>query len=437
MNWLSRLTLASLALVAGSAVQAASLEAQMSERIKQSQAQLARTERTVTNEQNKLTKQLNALERDVITLRKESEAARRLADERNLSLDQLQGRLKEWSAQNNYQLNLIQQYLRSQGAELGQESTLDDKTLQLLRTSAQVENWLTPHWQSRDVVLPSGDIRSLKQLDTGPLHWALDGASAYRVAEQEGEWQVLEALSPESSSALTSVQQTGNGSIRFDPSLNTQANAPSESLLEHVERGGLWAMPILLFALVALVIAILKAVQLLRLPAVRQISKNGVVKLLQGQGDALPKGSMQARLLELAQHSDSAAERDDQLLLQLGQDRHQLEKRLTAVAVTASVAPLLGLLGTVSGMIETFRMMTLFGSGNPEVVSGGIAQALITTELGLVVAIPALVIHSLLSRRAKSYYQQLENFALVLASDEQVIKPEQGAASSDAVAQPA
>ena len=205
MNWLSRLTLASLALVAGSAVQAASLEAQMSERIKQSQAQLARTERTVTNEQNKLTTQLNTLERDVIALRKESEAARRLADERNLSLDQLQGRLKEWSAQNNYQLNLIQQYLRSQGAELGQESTLDDKTLQLLRTSAQVENWLTPHWQSRDVVLPSGDIRSLKQLDTGPLHWALDGASAYRVAEQEGEWQVLEALSPESSSALTSV----------------------------------------------------------------------------------------------------------------------------------------------------------------------------------------------------------------------------------------
>jgi len=59
--------------------------------------------------------------------------------------------------------------------------------------------------------------------------------------------------------------------------------------------------------------------------------------------------------------------------------------------------------------------MTLFGSGDPEVVSGGIAQALITTELGLVVAIPALVLNALLSRKAKAYYSQLEGFALQLS----------------------
>ena len=89
-----------------------------------------------------------------------------------------------------------------------------------------------------------------------------------------------------------------------------------------------------------------------------------------------------------------------------------LDARLGAIAVTAAVAPLLGLLGTVSGMIETFNMMTLFGSGDPQVVSGGIAQALITTELGLVVAIPALVLHALLSRKARNYYHQLEALAL-------------------------
>ena len=103
---------------------------------------------------------------------------------------------------------------------------------------------------------------------------------------------------------------------------------------------------------------------------------------------------------------------------QLQQDRQTLDKWINAVAVTAAVAPLLGLLGTVSGMIETFRMMTSFGSSDPEVISGGIAKALVTTELGLIVAIPALILNALLSRKARQYYTELENFALILSGDE-------------------
>jgi len=89
----------------------------------------------------------------------------------------------------------------------------------------------------------------------------------------------------------------------------------------------------------------------------------------------------------------------------------------------AAVSPLLGLLGTVSGMIETFKMMTLFGSGDPEVVSGGIAQALVTTELGLVVAIPALILNAVLSRKAKSYYAELENFAILISKQDELPAP--------------
>jgi biopolymer transport protein ExbB len=71
-------------------------------------------------------------------------------------------------------------------------------------------------------------------------------------------------------------------------------------------------------------------------------------------------------------------------------------------------------------MIETFKMMTLFGSGDPEVVSGGIAQALVTTELGLVVAIPALILNALLSRRAKTYYNELESFAVLISKSDEL-----------------
>ena len=108
----------------------------------------------------------------------------------------------------------------------------------------------------------------------------------------------------------------------------------------------------------------------------------------------------------------------DELFSALQQDKIKLEKYNGTIAVTAAVAPLLGLLGTVSGMIETFRMMTAFGSSDPEVISGGIAKALVTTELGLVVAIPALILNAVLSRKARHYYEELESFALVLSNDE-------------------
>jgi biopolymer transport protein ExbB len=94
---------------------------------------------------------------------------------------------------------------------------------------------------------------------------------------------------------------------------------------------------------------------------------------------------------------------------------HELERYLGPLGTIAAISPLLGLLGTVSGMITTFKAMTLFGAGDANVVSGGIAEALITTELGLVVAIPALLAHALMSRRVKTYFAQLENDAVHLS----------------------
>ncbi|RZA05465.1 MAG: MotA/TolQ/ExbB proton channel family protein, partial [Moraxellaceae bacterium] len=85
------------------------------------------------------------------------------------------------------------------------------------------------------------------------------------------------------------------------------------------------------------------------------------------------------------------------------------------VATSAAVAPLLGLLGTVSGMINTFKMMTIFGSGDVSTVSGGISEALITTELGLIVAVPSLVISAILTRQIKTYSHAMENFAIKIS----------------------
>ena len=89
----------------------------------------------------------------------------------------------------------------------------------------------------------------------------------------------------------------------------------------------------------------------------------------------------------------------------------KLERGQSVVKLLAGVAPLLGLLGTVTGMIATFQAITLFGTGDPKLMADGISQALVTTVLGLVVAIPLLFLHSLLSARSRSLVRILDEQA--------------------------
>jgi biopolymer transport protein ExbB len=78
-----------------------------------------------------------------------------------------------------------------------------------------------------------------------------------------------------------------------------------------------------------------------------------------------------------------------------------LTKGLLFIKVVSVVAPLMGLLGTVTGMIKTFQVITLYGAGDPKLMAGGISQALMTTVLGLVVAIPMVLIHTLVSGQSR------------------------------------
>lgn len=85
-----------------------------------------------------------------------------------------------------------------------------------------------------------------------------------------------------------------------------------------------------------------------------------------------------------------------------------LENSLTLLKIIAAVAPLLGLLGTVTGMILTFQAITIFGAGDPKAMAGGISSALVTTVLGLCVAIPTLLLHTVVNGRSKKIMHVLE-----------------------------
>ena len=111
----------------------------------------------------------------------------------------------------------------------------------------------------------------------------------------------------------------------------------------------------------------------------------------------------------------------ESLELKLGEailrERAPLEKHLTLIKIIAVIAPLLGLLGTVTGMINTFQTITLFGTGDPKLMAGGISQALVTTVLGLSVAIPVVFFHTLANTRSKAVLSVLEEQSTGLVAE--------------------
>ncbi len=91
--------------------------------------------------------------------------------------------------------------------------------------------------------------------------------------------------------------------------------------------------------------------------------------------------------------------------------RPEAERFLPFLAITVVASPLLGLLGTVVGMIRTFALITIYGTGDPRALSSGISEALITTEFGLMVAIPILIVHSVFTRMIRSRSGDMERVA--------------------------
>jgi len=92
-----------------------------------------------------------------------------------------------------------------------------------------------------------------------------------------------------------------------------------------------------------------------------------------------------------------------------------VQQHIGLISLLATVAPLLGLLGTVSGMITTFSVIAEFGTGNAKALAGGISEALLTTQAGLVIAVPGLFICTFLARRANDLLQRMQRFCLMIS----------------------
>lgn len=432
-------TIASVALLTIASAALADLDdvrAELTRNIQTAQRELSAVEASVARERGDLAQKLAAAQNRVLDLRERAVAARRLADEQTLSLQQIETRLGEWREQSRFQSNLLAGFLDKTGrrllSEQGEIDLRSDLTILSEHLNAQ-EGRLYPRWKQGRVVLPDGQLADGDILSIGPVGWFHRGEPEQSgLVRKDGDMARVSLLfSGAAEAGIEELHRGSTGVVTFDPTLTRALllAETQEGVWQHLRRGGFWAIPIVLFGLFASTIAVLKAVSLYRLPIPVPALAERVQSALARGGDAAQTVAAQIQgpqgeLVRIAIGAESQEARDDRLHGTLLQQRIRLERWLSAIALTASVSPLLGLLGTVSGMIATFQAMSLFGAGDASAVSGGVGEALINTELGLVVAIPALLAHALLSRKAKSYLSQLESDAVNLSR----LSPPSGAA---------
>ncbi|MBL0523090.1 MotA/TolQ/ExbB proton channel family protein [Aeromonas enteropelogenes] len=232
--------------------------------------------------------------------------------------------------------------------------------------------------------------------------FALFGDTGFLQPTAEGLSPVL-GLPGNVHSELASYQGQEGEALPLDPSHGTllEMLAQTPTFWQKVLQGGQVGGIIVLLALIGLGIAAVRLWTLTReLTLVRRQLKQGEYHADNALG----------RVLTVAdQHPELSMEtlelRLDEAILQ---ETPRLERGIGMVKVIAAIAPMLGLLGTVTGMIGTFQAITQFGTGDPKIMAGGISMALVTTVQGLVAAIPLILAHSLLQSRFSELSNVLE-----------------------------
>ncbi|WP_339722779.1 MotA/TolQ/ExbB proton channel family protein [uncultured Paraglaciecola sp.] len=259
-----------------------------------------------------------------------------------------------------------------------------------------------------DVIEAGGNKVSKEVLRVGPFALAADGkyldyngttgSIAELVRQPAGRYGDSAAALQNSSGELVEfgLDPTG-GSI-----LKLLVQAPS--LKERVEQGGTVGYIILAVGLVGLLIAIWRFISLSiegakvnrQLKSSTFKDSNSLGRVMKAKDD-FPEADTEALELHLTEAILSEVPK--------------LGRSLSIIKVISVVAPLMGLLGTVSGMINTFQAITLFGTGDPKLMAGGISTALVTTVLGLVVAIPMTLLYAVLNTRNKNIVYILQEQA--------------------------
>jgi biopolymer transport protein ExbB len=412
-------------------------------------AEFAQLQQQIADEKIPLAKQFGELEDLVQAKRREAERAQRLRDNRELDLKGLETEVKARRDEYSYLASLLGEYVRSfetrihisevqrykemvDAAKLvGEDVNLEPAekfTLQVDVVKASLSRLREALGGVRfqgSALAPSGILEKGDFTLFGPvaLFAATQGESAGMAELQMGSAEpTIIPIGEAFLDDIRTVARTGAGNLPLDATTGNALKIASikEGFVEHIVKGGPVMVPIILLGLSAFVVALVKYVQIALIHTARpQDLQSILISLNRGDTSGAKahagniKGPAGEMLLTAISHVDEEKELIEEALYEkMLHTKPRLERLLPFIALTAACAPLLGLLGTVTGMINTFNLITIFGTGDPKMLSSGISEALITTEYGLKIAIPALLVHALIARKAKGVMASMEQTAV-------------------------
>ena len=201
-----------------------------------------------------------------------------------------------------------------------------------------------------------------------------------------------------------------------------EVEAAKQTLWETAEKGGYVGHAILILGAISFLIAFFKVWEVSKFKVPNRRELNLILDdLLAGNQEAAMKKARAipgeaGELITIGADKFYEKRRvlEESMFEKLVTIKPHLERFLPFLALTAAAGPLMGLLGTVLGIIKTFQAMALYGSGNQKNFTAGISEALITTAEGLVVAIPVLVVHGLLKSMVKAKFGDIEGSAIAI-----------------------
>ena len=409
--------------------------------------ELSELQDKIGEEKIPLSRRLNTVEDAVLAAKKELESREREQGNKLVDLSALKTQVSGRSNQVAYLSGLFNEFSQSVESRLHVTETIRfEKQLQAARAVAENEDVPVAESLAQQVTaiglaldrveaLLGGEVFEGEALVDGtkrPGKFALFGPVAVFAAgsgeagmaqlERGTADPVVKSAAPEQAAGIKAVVQAGNGQLPLDPSMGDadKIAATNETLQEHIIKGGPTMYPILGLGILAVIIGVVKYFQIgfIRLARPRDLQ---IIVDRVNSGDN--KGAVQqakrvggpvGKMLETAiEHANEKKEYIEEVLYEVMlKVRPRLEAFLPVVAIAAATAPLLGLLGTVTGMINTFKIISVFGTGDPKTLSGGISEALITTEFGLITAIPALLIHAVISRKVKGVLGSMEQISV-------------------------
>ncbi len=409
----------------------------------------------IREEKIPLDRELNALRSELQQTRREADRQRRLRDNSAVDLNQLRTRVERRKENLDYVANLVADY----GGRFERDIDLSERQIYEVAIDRFQDAAETRH-ENEDLVRP---LRLLEQFfivdeGIGRFERLLGGdvfegsaiVSDGRVeqgrfvrvgpttffASAESDWSGLAlrsgliptvvSISGDADRAIREFAQVESGRLPIDPSLGSAFAIASQrvTVWEHIQQGGIWIWPILLFAFLAFTASLFKLYEIYTVKMPQPGVLHDILKELNAgnREQALElarqvNGPAREMILDAVEHSSESKELIEEVMYErMLELQPRLERLLPFIAVTAATAPLMGLLGTVTGMINTFKLITIFGTGDAKQLSSGISEALVTTEFGLIVAIPSLIMHALLSRRAQGIMANMERMAVAFVN---------------------